>query len=80
MIAAARGDVQGAEDFFILDVAARRRQFLRAETQLADFARDGIGLQLAVVFIDDALAALAATAAFCTRPPATSIRPRVPSS
>ena len=41
VIAAAGGDVQRAENFLVLNVAARGRQFLRAKSQFADFARDG---------------------------------------
>ena len=42
MIAAARGHMQCAKDFFVLDVAARGWQILRSEAQLAEFARRGI--------------------------------------
>ena len=75
MVAAAGGDVQRAEDFFVLNVAARRRQFLGAKSQFAEFAGDGIGLEFAVVLVDDALAALAARSLFArARPPRPSSR------
>ena len=64
MIAAPGGDVQCAKNFFVLDVAARRRQFLGAETQFADFAGDGVGLEFAVVFVNYALAAAQQASAF----------------
>ena len=42
MVAAAGGDVHGAEHFFVLDVAAGDGQVLRAEAEFADLAGDGI--------------------------------------
>ena len=58
MVAAAGGDVEGAEDFFVLNVAARDGQLLRAEAKLAKFAGDGIGIELALVRVYRRLVAM----------------------
>src|SRR6185369_11663981 len=54
VIAAPRGDVQGAEDFFILNVASGWRQFLRPKAQLAQFTRGRFLFELVVVRVDHA--------------------------
>ena len=57
MIAAARRDVECAEDFLVLNVAARRRQLLRAESEFAEFARRRIARVLRILRVDRFLAA-----------------------
>ena len=53
MIAAAGGDVHGAEDFFVLDVTAGDGEVLGAETEFAEFAGHRVALELIVVGVDE---------------------------
>ena len=57
MVAPASGHVQGAEDFFILNVAAGHRQFLCAETKFTQFAGDRVTRQFRVMLVNDCLLA-----------------------
>lgn len=52
MITSARGDMHGAEDFFVLNIASRNGEFLGAETEFAEFTGDGIGGEFGVMFGD----------------------------
>ena len=52
MIAAPRGDVNGAPDLLILNVTPRERKDLSSKPQLAEFTRNGIVRELLVMGLD----------------------------
>ncbi len=55
MIAPACRDVQGAENFFVLNIFAARRQLLGPEAEFAQFADHGVCEQTSVVVVDGSL-------------------------
>lgn len=55
MIASACCDVQGAEDFFVLNILSAGRQLLRPEPEFAQFADHGVREQTGIVVIDGSL-------------------------
>ncbi len=52
MIASACCDVQGAEDFFVLNIFPAGRQLLRPEPEFAQFANHGVREQTGIMVID----------------------------
>ena len=58
MVATAGGHVQGAEDFFVLNVASRDWQFLRAEAKFAKFSGHRVALEFSVMGVDRRLLAI----------------------